>query len=175
MTRNLLAYFACIFVIGRVFAADVPPDLELPRADAPVSRGDLPDKAKTPGEARPELTKEKICSKDFHTNDIRDVSESLKQQVYQSYGMAKDKAPCPCEVDHLISLELGGANTAKNLWPQSYITKPWNAHVKDVLENKLHRDVCAGLLSLEEAQKAISDDWIAAYRKWQPTKLNFNP
>jgi hypothetical protein len=38
-------------------------------------------------------------------------------------------------VDHLVSLEIGGANTVQNLWPQSYDTTPWNAHVKDKLEN----------------------------------------
>jgi hypothetical protein len=42
--------------------------------------------------------------------------------------------PCPCEMDHLIPLSLGGSNRQKNLWPQSEITEPWNAHVKDKLE-----------------------------------------
>ena len=40
-----------------------------------------------------------------------------------------------------MSLELGGANTSDNLWPQPYDGE-WNAHDKDRLENKLHHIVC---------------------------------
>ncbi len=53
-----------------------------------------------------------------------------------------------------------------NLWPQSYQTQPWNAHVKDALENELHRLVCSGQLDLKTAQHDISTDWIAAYKKY---------
>ena len=70
------------------------------------------------------------------------------------------------EVDHLISLELGGSNSMRNLWPQSFYTETWNARVKDVLEHHLNRMVCDGKISLEEAQKAIATDWIAAYCKY---------
>jgi hypothetical protein len=64
-------------------------------------------------------------------------------------------------VDHLISLELGGADVAENLWPQSYDTVTWNAHTKDKLEDRLHALVCAGRLPLEQAQRDIATDWIA--------------
>jgi hypothetical protein len=70
------------------------------------------------------------------------------------------------EVDHLISLELGGADVAENLWPQSYDTQPWNAHVKDKLEDRLHALVCAGKMPLEQAQRDMATDWIAAYHKY---------
>ena len=70
------------------------------------------------------------------------------------------------EVDHLISLELGGSNDIKNLWPQSYTTKPWNAHVKDKLENRLHKLICYGAINIVEAQIAISKNWIEAYKKY---------
>jgi hypothetical protein len=71
----------------------------------------------------------------------------------------------------LIPLELGGSNAVKNLWPQSFQTQPWNAHVKDQLENTLHRLVCAGKLDLNMAQRDIATDWIAAYRKYFHTEL----
>jgi hypothetical protein len=38
--------------------------------------------------------------------------------------------------------------------------------VKDRLEDRLHELVCAGRLSLPEAQKAIATDWIVAYRRY---------
>jgi 5-methylcytosine-specific restriction endonuclease McrA len=43
-----------------------------------------------------------------------------------------------CEVDHLISRELGGADATDNLWPQPYTQHP-GAHEKDRLENQLHK------------------------------------
>ncbi len=38
--------------------------------------------------------------------------------------------------------------------------------MKDALENKLHKLACAGTITLEQAQKEIASDWIAAYRKY---------
>ena len=69
-------------------------------------------------------------------------------------------------MDHLIALELGGSNRLKNLWPEPYdIT--WNAHVKDRLENRLHKLVCTGQLDLATAQTAIATDWIGAYKRYE--------
>jgi len=34
------------------------------------------------------------------------------------------------------------------------------------LKNKLHHMVCNGDITLAEAEKAIAEDWIAAYRKY---------
>ena len=56
---------------------------------------------------------------------------------------------CTCpyahEVDHLVSLELGGSNAIGNLWPEPYAGR-WGARTKDVLENRLHELVCSGQL-----------------------------
>jgi hypothetical protein len=85
--------------------------------------------------------------------------------VYREYGIVHH-ASGEYEIDHLISLELDGSNDIKNLWPESYRTEPWNAHVKDKLEDRLHELVCAGRLTLPEGQKAIATDWITAYRRF---------
>ena len=69
------------------------------------------------------------------------------------------------EVDHLIPLSLGGADEAANLWPESFDTMPWNALEKDKLEVRLHALVCGGQMPLVEAQKAIAENWIAAYER----------
>lgn len=141
--------------------------------------GDLPNHKRTPGAADPRLTQQVLCARGFTTKSIRDVSAALKKKVYASYALTPGKKPCRCEVDHLISLEIGGDNSIKNLWPQSYLTKPYNAYVKDRLENQLHKLVCTGSISLKEAQKEISTDWIASYKKhcrgsscpaWHPPK-----
>ncbi len=36
--------------------------------------------------------------------------------MYERYGVHKDRATC--ELDHLVPLELGGADTLDNLWPE---------------------------------------------------------
>lgn len=141
--------------------------------------GDLPDRRITPGTANPALTQKVVCAKGFTTKKYRNVTSDDKAHVYSSYGMSPKKTPCPCEVDHLVSLEIGGSNDAKNLWPQSYQTKPWNARVKDRLENALHKLVCAGKISLRQAQHEISTNWTASYKNrcvggacpaWRPSK-----
>ena len=123
----------------------------------------MPDPAKTPGDTLA-VTKSDICVPGY-SKKVRDVPESVKRQAYASYGITSHQ-PHEYEVDHLISLELGGSNSIKNLWPQSYKTQPYNATVKDKLENKLHALVCSGAIDLQTAQRAIATNWIEAYRKY---------
>lgn len=123
----------------------------------------MPDPTLTPGDV---LTTDqaKICTPGY-SKTVRNVPESEKLAVYREYGITSH-APGSFEVDHLISLELGGSNDVKNLWAESYLSQPFNAHIKDKLENKLHALVCSGRISIEEAQHEIATDWIGAYRKW---------
>lgn len=121
----------------------------------------LPDSARTPG-ATLEVTATDICVPGY-SKKVRNVPAAVKRQVYASYGIVRH-APGDYEVDHLISLELGGSNSIRNLWPQSYRTHPWNARVKDALENELHRRVCAGTLDLATAQRVIASNWVSGYR-----------
>lgn len=79
-----------------------------------------------------------------------------------------------CEIDHLISLELGGKNDIKNLWPQPYCDKNakgcLGAREKDEAENYLHKQICNGKITLIEAQKAIIKDWVKVYKEWKNNK-----
>jgi hypothetical protein len=93
----------------------------------------------------------------------------VKKHVYALYGVHPQSRQqngrtvriC-CEVDHLISLEIGGSNDIKNLWPEPYYPRP-GAREKDKLENWLRKQVCSGTMSLEQAQQIISRDWYAGY------------
>jgi len=38
--------------------------------------------------------------------------------------------------------------------------------VKDALEDRLHTMVCSGQLDLATAQRELSRDWVAAYKKY---------
>jgi len=105
----------------------------------------------------------KICQPGY-TKTVRHTSGELKREVYAEYGIKPDSGHY--EVDHLIPLEIGGADIRENLWPESYDTKTWNAAVKDKLENYLHVEACARHIPIEQTQKEIAEDWIAAYRKY---------
>jgi hypothetical protein len=134
----------------------------------PVGPPIRPDPRLTPGAVLP-VTAKDICVPGY-TKKVRNVPAAVKRKVYAAYGIAH-RAPGEYEVDHLISLELGGSNAIANLWPESYRTKPWNARVKDALENHLHREVCAGTIRLRDAQREIATDWIASYQRHFHRKL----
>ena len=120
----------------------------------------VPDPVRTPGDV---LTSDpKIVCVSGYTQTVRNVPQALKEQIYRSYGVTSRQSG-EYEIDHLISLELGGSNSARNLWPQSYKTQPLNAHVKDALENRLHALACSGKITLQQAQQAIAGNWEAAY------------
>ena len=108
--------------------------------DVPADR--MPDPSKTPGHAT-YRTATKVCAIKS-TKDVRNVPDSAKKEAYDSYSIARCEAQCNgpegCEIDHLISLEIGGANTIDDLWPQPYDVD-WNAHDKDPLQNTLHRNL----------------------------------
>jgi hypothetical protein len=122
----------------------------------------LPEPGLTPG-AVVRLDREQVCSADFPRN--RAVPVALQRRVFEEYGISG--APSNAyEVDYLITPALGGADDIHNLWPQSYSSTVWNAHVKDALEDRLKDLVCRGDIDLAEAQREIASDWIAAYKKY---------
>ena len=98
-----------------------------------------------------------------YASSVRDVPDSLKSAVYSRYDVKW--VPYQHEVDHLISLELGGSNDIRNLWPEPYAGR-WGARTKDVLENALHELVCSGQLSLRSAQHQEATDWVGAYQRY---------
>ena len=68
------------------------------------------------------------------------------------------------QVDHLISLELGGSNDIANLSPEQAEPRP-GFHEKDKVENYLHDQVCSGAMSLTEAQVGIANNWLSFYQQ----------
>ena len=128
---------------------------------APVAAQHRPDPALTPGATRA-VTLNELCTPGAAAN-ARKVSSATKREVFRRYHVTP--TPGAYEVDHLISLELGGSNAIENLWPQPYHGR-LNAHDKDRLENQLHHQVCTGYVKLAEAQRAIATDWIAALKQY---------
>ena len=129
--------------------------------------GANPDRRCSPGAYYSKLTKAVICSAGFRTSTIRNVPESEKHQVEIEYGLAPKGYGSTLEIDHIVSLELGGSNDIANLYPEK-ATLPGSApgfHVKDKLENKLHDLVCDGTMSLRSVQRQIAANWQALYKK----------
>jgi hypothetical protein len=139
----------------------------LPIAAVAADRVARPDPKLTPGAVDHDVTQANvsltICMTGY-TARVRNVPESVKLAVFREYGI-DPKRSGEYEVDHLISLENGGSNDIRNLWPQPYGPKP-GAREKDVLETHLKRLVCAGTLPLAEDQRALAGDWYAAYLKY---------
>lgn len=122
----------------------------------------LPDHACTPGASSASLTKTVLCDPTFSTKTVRNVPAQEKDEVYKEYGILTH-APGQYEVDHLISLELGGSNDIANLWPEAAEPRP-GFHEKDTVENSLHQQVCNGSISLESAQQQIANNWLLLYK-----------
>jgi hypothetical protein len=76
--------------------------------DAPT----LPDHSLTPGDTLP-VTTAQICEPGY-AKSMRHVSGKVKARVYAAYGIDRDGYT----IDHLVSIELGGSNDVRNLWPQ---------------------------------------------------------
>lgn len=126
-------------------------------------RGRLPDPICTPGSIDPVVTDANVASTICvrgYTATIRPSSSytgKLKRQQMVEYGFTDSRSTH--EEDHLISLELGGAAAdPTNLWPEPGASP----NDKDRVENFLRSAVCAGRISLSDAQKRIATDWTTA-------------
>lgn len=74
--------------------------------------------------------------------------------------------PLDGELDHLISIEDGGAPAdPRNLWWMAYADR-YGARVKDVLETKVRRLLCGGKITLAQAQAALSPNWLVGYQTY---------
>lgn len=120
-----------------------------------------PNYSLTPGEVFSAVTASQVCISGY-SSSVRSVSDSLKKQVYAEYDISYPQPTGEYEVDHFISLELGGDNSIKNLWPEPANPTP-GFHQKDLVENYLHSEVCSGKITLIEAQNEIKTDWYKVY------------
>jgi hypothetical protein len=110
-----------------------------------------PDPSLTPGATNPAVTQATIattiCRKGY-ASSVRNVTSATKQQVFAAYGVPKARERLYV-IDHLVPLEVGGANVVANLWPEPKA----ESKVKDKEEDALHEDVCRGALALADAQR----------------------
>ncbi len=179
---NRFAVLGSLFAIVVVIlaCAEIPDTASVPSTDTPpaatnpshfgrqaktsgcVSVNALPDSDCTPGDILPNVTVSQICQTGY-SSQVRNVPTSEKDQVYAEYGIHSHSAG-QYEVDHLVSLELGGSNDISNLWPEPAEPRP-GFHEKDKVENYLHDQVCSGAIPLKDAQIQIATNWLAVYNQ----------
>ncbi len=128
----------------------------------------LPDTRCTPGAINPAVTPATlhttICKAGWTATVRPPVSITNKEKLANMAAYGDGKKTSSFEYDHLVPLELGGAvNDARNLWPEpDYpVHSGFYLNPKDRLERTLNRRVCAGTMSLAQAQRAIAVDWVS--------------
>lgn len=127
-----------------------------------VMRGSLPDPDCTPGDILSKATTQQVCTSGYASAE-RNVSQSLKRQVYAEYGITQ-RLPGQYEVDHLVNLSIGGSNDLANLWPQPATPVPGYKE-KNRVEVYLQGQVCSGKMPLREAEIEIATNWVAVYNR----------
>ena len=134
------------------------------------SRGHpIPDPNCSPGAVNPTLTLKLLKTKGFTTKCVRNMASTptQKAQTYAWYDIPKPKnnqgVKMTCELDHIVSLQLGGADTLDNLWPQcgpNGVPLPKrHFKLKDDVENFIARQIKAGAMDMKDAQRRIAEDW----------------
>jgi len=119
-----------------------------------------PDPHCTPGALNPAVTQatiqHTICVMGW-TSTVRppeSVTEPEKRASMAAYGATGPLSAY--EYDHFVPLQLGGAvNDPRNLWPEPGASP----NPKDAVESDLRSEVCAGRMTLADAQRAIVSDW----------------
>jgi hypothetical protein len=107
----------------------------------------------------PKLTPGRVAQRD---KDKRGVTVTMEQKVFARYRLPWSRR-AEFKIDHLIPVELGGADTIDNLWPQSVRAKPYGADRKELLTEVLLQRIARGQITLAQAQEQISGDWIDAF------------
>ncbi len=127
----------------------------------------LPDPLCTPGVIDSGVTQDNIAitiCRSGYTQTVRpsvSYTNALKKQQIVDYGYI-DANMSDYEEDHFISLELGGSpKDPANLWPEPHPS----VNEKDKVENYLHAQICAGNITLTQAQQEITKNWYEIYRQ----------
>lgn len=129
----------------------------------------IPDPRCTPGGINPTVTLSVMRDPAWRTRCIRDCeeSQSSKHAAYRWYQLQSPQHNSGrnqvCELDHLVPLELGGADGMGNIWPEcgpdGAPLADRNFKIKDRVENYLADEVKSGRMPLDAAQRGIAEDW----------------
>jgi hypothetical protein len=129
-----------------------------------------PDPRCTPGDIVPCITAETLRDPSWRTRCIRNCqsSEVQKRATYAWYVLPRPDNNAgknqTCELDHLVPLQLGGADGMGNIWPEcgpaDVSLRERYFKQKDLVENYLAAKVRSGEMPIGEAQRGIASDWV---------------
>lgn len=129
-------FLLCFFIAAPVFGQALNPAVNSDNIEENIC---VPGWTKT---VRPPVS---------YTND-------LKRKLLKKQGLDWSHAS-EYELDHVVPLALGGHPTD----PKNLRLQPWDgpdgAHAKDVIEARMHRLVCSGLVTLKEARHCMAVRW----------------
>jgi hypothetical protein len=137
--RGLVALLSCGLILAPAAAED--------HQHAPVQGAVDPHVTQT-------TIRDTICQRGYtaKVRPPRQFTDTIKRRLLNGLP----GSPQDYELDHLIPLGLGGHPTsANNLWLQSWP----EAAMKDRDELRLHREVCTGRMTLEQAQHEMVTTW----------------
>jgi hypothetical protein len=119
----------------------------------------LPDPSCTPGAFNPTVPEAVFGNKKFTTKCVRDciTDAARKKTTYAAYRVSENTS---CELDHLVPLEMGGADSLDNIWPQCGQAPNGKNYkdIKDQVESYLAIKVIQGM-DIDAARKGIASDW----------------
>lgn len=117
----------------------------------------------------PSVTADVLRNRAWRTGCIRNCQtrEAEKHITYRWYGLRVPRRNYGetqvCELDHLVPLELGGADGLGNILPEcgpsAVALDERYFKIKDRVENYLTDEVKSGRMSLAAAQRGIASDW----------------
>jgi esterase/lipase superfamily enzyme len=127
----------------------------------------VPDPACTPGAINPTVTLDLLRGSLFRAacSVNSRVSDRDRAVTFNWYHLALPATGDnqTCELDYLIPLELGGADSLENIWPLCGPKGAPQAQLyfkeKILVNNYLLAQVNSGSISLDEAQREVATNW----------------
>lgn len=131
--------------------------------DRQLTEDTYPDPSQTSGDIFSDVAVSQLCGGKY-SRKTRHVPSSLKREIKSNYHIDPDQFS-DYSIDHFIPISLGGTNEVQNLWPQKVKGIVYGAAQKSLSDDYLHRQVCAGNMTLEKAQNLIINDWVKVFRE----------
>ena len=122
----------------------------------------LPNSTLTPGDTASNVMLMELCNPEYRPKIF--IDKETKAKVFKRYRISA-QSRSGYYLDLLIPITLAGSASYKNVWPQPKLGK-WghDSHTKKTLEKLLNWRVCNALMTRQDAQKLISENWIEAYQ-----------
>lgn len=115
----------------------------------------------SPGKAKPTATA-LVCSFSWHADDPANLNATLWGVALGRYGLTFEQRN-DYQPAWVIPSALGGLAMTTNIAPLPK-TSEWNLARKQLVEHRVYDELCAGRLTLSEAQNKAGVNWLVGHR-----------